>query len=71
MLGQYEGALADCDRALELDSRFAIAYLTWAEVHLAMKNAAKAREDLESFKKLGGQPSAEILQKLDSLSTQP
>ena len=50
---QYDAALADVDRAIELDPEFAAAYYNRGRVHNAMGNSSEARADLKSAYDLG------------------
>jgi tetratricopeptide (TPR) repeat protein len=50
---QYDTALADVDRAIELDPDFAAAYYNRGRVHNAMGRSAEAKTDLKAAYELG------------------
>ena len=63
-MGQYDKAIIDCDNAIALSPNVADPYDTRAQVYLHLKNYDKSWADIKKEKQLGGNPSADMVDKL-------
>ena len=49
-MGDTEKALADLDRAIEIDPQYAFAYLSRGAIYSRLENISQSKQDLEKLK---------------------
>ena len=67
-MGQYDAAIKDYDKAIELKPDFAAAYNNRAVAHFLMKAYDEAWADVKMCRKLGGTPNPKFIEDLTRAS---
>lgn len=70
-LGQTKQAIADFTKAIEFAPQQVVAYQNRAVAYYQAGDFERARADLRTVEQLGGQPSDELLRRLNSANRQP
>jgi tetratricopeptide (TPR) repeat protein len=66
--GDYDKAISDCNKAIELAPKYANAYTTRARIHLMSNDYDKAWADVHKAEELGGKFNPELLENLKRAS---
>ena len=67
--GQYAQAIADYNRALEINPRSALVYTNRAQAHYSLKDYSKAWDDVQKAQELGAKIDPQFLKDLREASS--